>query len=191
MADAEQRCHAMTGRRRVIILYAFVVVQALFLPGCGSSGDDAAEPVTDAQRTANASLETEAFKIKGRTFMLELALDNESREQGLSDRESIDEDGGMLFAFSFPMQRQFVMRRCLVPIDLIFIDRKGYIDSLHRMEVIEPIGGPQWLNPSGGYTSVGRVQFAIELKSGMIDELGLERGDKLDLPWESLQSRAR
>ena len=97
----------------------------------------------------------------------------------------------MLFVFPSPRPTQFVMRRCYVPIDLIFIDDDGYIDSLHAMEVIEPIGGARWKNPFSGYPSAGSILYAVELKGGKIAELGLKRGEKLDLPDAALQLKAQ
>ena len=96
----------------------------------------------------------------------------------------------MLFVFPSPVKTQFVMRRCYVPIDLVFIDEDGYIDSLHAMEVIEPVGGARWKNPSSGYPSAGSIRYAVELKGGKIEELGLKRGEKIDLPEAVLQLRS-
>ena len=134
---------------------------------------------------------TVALTLKGRVFDLELALDDASRTQGLSDRKSIKTDGGMLFVFPSPGRTQFLVRRCYVPIDVIFIDEDGYIDSLHAMEVIEPIGGPRWTNPHTGYSTVGAIRYAVELRGGMIEELGLRRGEKIDLPEAVLQLKSQ
>ena len=97
----------------------------------------------------------------------------------------------MLFVFPSPVRTQFVMRRCYVPIDLIFIDEDGYIDSLHAMEVIKPIGSARWKNPSLGYPTRGYILYAVELQGGKIAELGLQRGEKLDLPEAVLQLKAQ
>jgi hypothetical protein len=160
------------------------------LAACGNSGEPANQAPTNGQ-AKTAEPETVAWTINGQTFRLELALDDASRTQGLSDRKSIAEDGGMLFKFAVPRKTQFVMRRCYVPIDLIFIDDDGYIDSLHAMEVIEPVGGARWKNPSSGYPTAGFVVYAVELKGGKIAELGLKRGEKLELPDEVVQLKAQ
>ena len=65
--------------------------------------------------------------IKGETFNLELALDEATRIQGLSDRPEIPADGGMLFAFTDEKIRAFVMRRCLVPIDIAYLNAQGEV----------------------------------------------------------------
>ncbi|MFN3167315.1 MAG: DUF192 domain-containing protein [Phycisphaeraceae bacterium] len=170
---------------------AVAIVLVLAVPGCGKSGDAAGSGSTTQDKPADNTPTTQTVEINGHTFELELALDDDAREQGLSDRKQIAEDGGMLFVFRHPVRTQFVMRRCYVPIDLVFIDDDGYIDTLHRMEVIEPVGGPQWHNPSTGYPSAGAIQFVIELKGGTLDKLKLRRGDRIDLPREKLQSMAQ
>lgn len=164
---------------------AIVLALLLQAPGCG--GSDQPSQSQDATKPT----QTQAIKLNGKRFELDLALDDQSRELGLSDRQSIAENGGMLFVFPYPRRASFVMRRCYVPIDLIFADEDGYIDSMHAMQVIEPIGGPAWKNPPTGYASSGRVLYAIELKGGTLADLDLKRGDRLDLPLEALQSKAQ
>ena len=165
-------------------------VALLCLVACGNAGDTAG-PQDLSVTTKPADAQTVELILKGQAFNLELALDDASRNQGLSDRKSIDADGGMLFVFASPVKTQFVMRRCYVPIDLIFIDKDGYIDSLHAMQVIEPIGGARWKNPFTGYPTVGRILYAVELAGGKIEELGLQRGEKINLPEAVLQLKAQ
>jgi len=155
--------------------------------GCGGSGGSNPQPESPE---VSSPVATQTITIHDEKFELELAMDDAERQQGLSDREEIAADGGMMFVFAYPRQTQFVMRRCYVPIDLIYVDDAGYIDSLHAMEVIQPVGGKAWLNPSTGYSSAGHILIAIELKGGTIARLGLKRGEKLDLPIKELQSKA-
>lgn len=130
---------------------------------------------------------TQRIEIAGRAFDLELALDSAARYQGLSDRQSIPEDGGMLFVFPHARELTFVMRRCLVPIDLIFLAPNGRVVSMHRMP-IEPYDTPEWRLKR--YASGWPAQFAIELRGGTLDHLALELGQKVELPLEELKRRA-
>lgn len=174
--------------RRGWLAWVILAVAVFVLSGCGKSGEAKG---TGSNGTATEKPPaTQAIEISGHKFELELALDDDEREQGLSDRKEIAEDGGMLFVFSQPRKASFVMRRCYVPIDLVYLDDDGYIDSIHRMTVIEPVGGPLWNNPTRGYTSAGAVQFALEFKGGTLDKLGLRRGDKIELPYKKLESMA-
>ena len=185
MADGWQGMRLRQDRRLLVGL-AFVLLMGV--TACGKGSEPAEKPGDVGQP---AAAKTVAFPIKGQTFNLELALDNDARTQGLSDRKSIADDGGMLFVFPSPVQTQFVMRRCYVPIDLIFVDDDGYIDSLHAMDVIEPIGGARWKKPHTGYPTTGAILYAVELQGGKIAELGLKRGEKLELPEAVLELKAQ
>ena len=151
-----------------------LVLAVLLIAGCEQ------QPVD-----APGSLEV---TIEDRTFDLELALTSDQRHQGLSDRESIAEDGGMLFAFPSRQRLEFVMRRCLVPIDIIFLDARGRVVATHAMKV-EPYDTPDWKLKR--YSSQYPAQFAIELKGGTLSQMDLKRGDPIDLPLERLKRWAR
>lgn len=126
--------------------------------------------------------------ISGRSFKLELALTPEERYRGLSDRPFLAPDAGMLFVFPYPQEVTFVMRRCLIPIDVIFLDAVGRVDSWYQMAV-EPYDQPEEaLTP---YRSRWPVQFAIELPGGTVDQLNLRTGQKISLPLEELKRLAR
>lgn len=159
----------------------FMVAPSCAAPAPTVSLPPEPEPIEDRQ----------PVEIDGRTFDLELALNNAQRVQGLSDRRSIAEDGGMLFVYPFDRVMRFVMRRCHVPIDIVFLDADGRVVQMHAMEVIEPIGGDEWYNPTDDYSSVERARFAIELRGGTLETLGIEVGDVVELPLEDLKRRAR
>ncbi len=141
-----------------------------------------------AQSAANTDGETLRVTINGRTFNLELALDDDARYLGLGHRDHIAADGGMLFVFPMPRQTSFVMRDCLVPIDLIFLGPRGEVLSTHRMKVEPP---ETRANPARYYASHGYAQFAIELAGGTLDQLKLQRGDRIELPFDALKARAQ
>ena len=130
----------------------------------------------------------EQVRIGDKHFTLELALDGEARYQGLSDRAAIPDEGGMLFVFSNAARVAFVMRRCLVPIDLLFLDAGRRVIAMHQMQV-EPYDTSE--KKLKRYGSQWPAQFAIELKGGTIDLLGIHVGQSIDLPVDELKARAR
>lgn len=131
---------------------------------------------------------TQIAVIGGKNFTLELALDSATRFQGLSDRKSIDENGGMLFVFENAEVSQFVMRKCYVPIDILFLDASGRIVKMHEMTV-EPYDTPE--EKLKRYSSEWPTQFAIELRGGTLKKLTLKNGDRIDLPARELIKRAK
>lgn len=158
------------------VLFTMILMTALltFPAGC-----DQADPMVD---------EILRVSIGGRSFDLELAMSDATRVKGLSDRESIPTDGGMLFVFPQARPLSFVMRRCLVPIDIIYLDPAGRIVRTYAMQV-EPYDTPE--SRLRRYDSGNTAQFAIELAGGTLDSLNLSLGQKIDLPVESLKQRAR
>lgn len=121
-------------------------------------------------------------------FHLETALDDSTRYRGLSDRKEIEAYGGMLFVYPRPQTLRFVMRRCLVPIDLIYIDPAGRVIKTHRMKV-EPYNCKE--NDLIRYSSQWPALCAIELRGGTIDWLDIRTGDTIRLPIPLLRSAAR
>jgi uncharacterized membrane protein (UPF0127 family) len=131
---------------------------------------------------------TVTWKVPGQALHLELALDDAARMQGLSDRKNLPADGGMLFVFPQPQPLIFVMRKCWVPIDVVFVDPSGRIDSCLEMQV-EPYDTPE--ERLTMYRSGASCQYAIELVGGTAKKLMLKAGQAVDLPFEALKQRAR
>lgn len=132
--------------------------------------------------------DTQPVEIAGQTFTLELALDNASRTRGLMHRKAIAEDGGMLFVFRRNEVRGFWMKNCLIDLDIIFLDGLGYVVSTHTMTAPPP-NTPDRELPS--WSSGKPAQFAIELRAGTADKLGIKPGDHIDLPVKALKARAK
>ena len=159
-------------------LAALLAVLTLSLAGCDETTEgDGAQVVID-----------------GRTFYLELALDEPSRVQGLSDRDFIAPDGGMLFVFTNSAVRQFVMRDCLVDIDIIYLDAAGRVVESHQM-VVQPRNEGEsdfaYEQRLQRYSSRFPSQFVIELAGGTLDEIEVKAGDKPECDLEGLKRRAR
>jgi uncharacterized protein len=126
--------------------------------------------------------------IGDRTFELEIAADAATHAKGLSNRTSIDADGGMLFVFQDAVVRRFWMRQCLVPIDILFLDAAGRVVATHAMP-IEPADTPDDKLPL--YSSNWPAMYAIELRGGTLKTMPVELGTKITLPTERLKAIAQ
>ncbi|MEO1237320.1 MAG: DUF192 domain-containing protein [Planctomycetota bacterium] len=151
------------------------------------AGWTAALAACSSDTTADG-LDIRRVGIGGETFRLEVADTPEARFQGLSDRPEIAENGGMLFVFPDERERYFVMRRCLVPIDILFLAPDGTVLNTHAMR-LEPPGTPE--EDLERYASDGRTAIAIELAGGTIERLGVGPGDRVELPIRELKRNAR
>ena len=136
----------------------------------------------------------ETIIIKGEVFRLEVAADEATRSRGLMHRQSIPEDGGMLFIFPRPEYQSFWMGYCLVDIDIIYLDAQGRVTATHRMEAQAPQGKDETVAEyearlhERSYPSYFPAQFVIELKGGWLDRLNLQMEDKIDLDLPRLKA---
>jgi uncharacterized membrane protein (UPF0127 family) len=133
--------------------------------------------------------------LAGETFSLELALDSETRHQGLSGRGVIPRRGGMLFVLPSPQPFAMVMRDCPAAIDVAFLDARGSVVEIHEMQPEAPrrTGETpfQYESRLRIYPSPVPVQFAIEVGGGHLRRVGLRVGDRIPLDTAGLIERAR
>ena len=122
-------------------------------------------------------------EIAGEPFELELALDPVSRHRGLSGRDAIEPNGGMLFVSTVERPQAMVMRDCAVPIDVAFLDFSGEVVTIHEMrpELPRRPGESQreYESRLRVYESGAPAGFAIETAGGRLDEVGLRVGDSV------------
>jgi len=79
---------------------------------------------------------------------------------------------GMLFVFPRDTTVGFWMRHTITPLDVAYIRADGIIDSIRTMEPLDENTYP----PDGPY------RFALEVRAGTFDALGLRAGDRAELP---------
>jgi len=175
----------LNNRRRLTL-----VVLTLALAAVGSF----AWSVRGCEGTAARS--TARVTLGGQPFTLEVVADNESRYKGLSGRTHIADDGGMIFVFPRSDLLRFVMRDCLVDIDIIYLDTMGTVLQTYTM-VVEPPRGPgegavgetnaTYDGRLTNYSSRSPSQFVIEIQAGLVEKLGIKRGDRIELDLKRLK----
>ncbi len=141
-----------------------------------SCSDEAVEDAQDNAPVVNKStFPTTSMTIAGQKFVVELAITRSAREFGLMYRDSLASDRGMLFVFSRPIVRNFHMNNCLIDIDILFISETGTIEAIYTMKA------PKAGQASRRYSSRKKVKYALELKAGVIKQLGLKVGETIDI----------
>lgn len=110
--------------------------------------------------------------IGGETFILELAITPEERSRGLSNREHLAPDGGMLFVFSQESTLSFWMWQTLIPLDILFLDGERRIVNIHTMHPQPGVSDGQLTR----YRSTAPAQYAVEVNAGIAAELELTPG---------------
>ncbi len=72
----------------------------------------------------------ERATFSGVSLKIEYALTPEERERGLSGRESVPEEYGMLFVFPKDDFYGFWMKDTLAPLDIFWLDKEGEVISM-------------------------------------------------------------
>ena len=82
---------------------------------------------TSAPQTLPVVPRTEIAEFGGVSLRIEYATTTVARELGLSGRENIPDDYGMLFVFPKDDRYGFWMKGMLVPLDIFWLDDKGQV----------------------------------------------------------------
>ncbi len=127
-------------------------------------------PVASAADRETVIVITEAGE---HTFRVEIADDPREQERGLMFRRSMADDEGMLFPYSTDRRASFWMRNTYIPLDIIFIEANGTIESI--AERTTPLS-------EKSVRSKGPVRFVLEINGGLSDTLGIAPGDRVGGP---------
>ena len=141
----------------------------------GTDGDDIEWPAgTYADyATTTVTVESSDGGAKG-SVTAAIADTGPKRRLGLSDADSLPEDGGMLFAYDSPRKSlTYVMRRMSFGIDIVFIDGDRDIARIHNA----PEPGPNEDGEAQQYDGSGR--YVLEVPYEWTDRHGVEVGDSL------------
>ncbi|MEC9234235.1 MAG: DUF192 domain-containing protein [Planctomycetota bacterium] len=135
------------------------------------------------------------MEVAGVPVVFEVADDPGSRGRGLSGRRGVPPGTGMLFVYPEPRRLGFWMNDCLTDLDIIYLDDRGRIRSMHRMVAEPPRRGDEsradYESRLPRYPSVHLVQFAMEFGPGTIDRYRLRLGDEVVFDRQAMIDRAR
>ena len=105
----------------------------------------------------------------------ELADTLDKQTYGLKNRSAMDESEGMLFVFPEEVEYAFIMEDMQIPLDIIFIDKDGYIVSI--IENMTPCAGSGDKCPL--YRSSAPYLRVLEVNAGYVKRHGIDVGDKV------------
>jgi uncharacterized membrane protein (UPF0127 family) len=99
-------------------------------------------------------------------FSIEIANTPDEQEQGLMYRRQMPDDHGMLFAFDHSEPLAFWMKNTPMPLDLIFIDKRGEVKAVrHGKPFSTAVISPN-----------APARFVLELKAGIAEKAGISDG---------------
>lgn len=153
--------------KKVLIIYGLLVVGILIIVFLRFRGINLIPDVNfggpDGQVT-----------IEDNTFDVEVADEDHERIKGLSDRNSLGENNGMVFVFEEKGQYGFWMRNVNFPLDIIYISDNKIVDIIKN--------APPQTEDSQGlpvYEPREAANYVLEINGGKADELGIEIGDEV------------
>ncbi len=113
--------------------------------------------------------------IRGHLLTVELATTPAARACGLSRRQELPDNQGMLFIFSDLRPRNFWMKDTIIPLSIAYLDDTGQITSIHDMAPLQT---------NKRYPSLQPAAFALEVNQGWFRSHGIKVGDivKMKLP---------
>jgi len=116
-----------------------------------------------------------SLTINGQRIKLEVADQTDEIKQGLSGRNSLAEDTGMIFLFTQKDRYSFWMKDMKFNLDFVFISDKKVI------EIMENVPYPQPGELPKAIVSQEEFDKVIELNQGMVEKLDIKVGDEIKL----------
>ena len=116
-----------------------------------------------------AWIEKRLVYINGRPLSVEIADEPYEQARGLSGRDFLGENDGMLFIFSQPGKHGFWMKNMKFPLDIIWIDENLTIVDITKN--LSPATYPATFAPSSP------VKYVLEINTGWSDKNSVRLGD--------------
>lgn len=122
-------------------------------------------------------LKSATLKIGGQEFQVEVAKDDASRMRGLSGREYLAPEQGMLFIFDTAGNHGFWMKGMKFPLDMVWIRDNRIVDLTENVPISKE------LLPAIYYPKE-TILWMLELNAGAVKKYGLKVGDSIELSQE-------
>lgn len=113
--------------------------------------------------------------IGGKVVYIERAISADAKQKGLSNRDSLGENSGMLFEFATKEQYTFWMKEMRFPIDIIWIDGSRVV-ALDEQAQIPSEGSEDSLKR---YYAPQKVNRVLEIPAGSAKKWGISVNSRL------------
>jgi uncharacterized membrane protein (UPF0127 family) len=104
---------------------------------------------------------------------VEIAADDDTRQQGLMYRDRLPDATGMIFIFAQPNEYPFWMKNCLISLDMI------WIDAGHKIVHVTSDIPPCKADPCPSYPPNAISSYVLEVPAGVAAQHHLANGQML------------
>lgn len=162
------------------LILPFLVLVAIILFAYWSSQPGNLERLlskTTQNLQGEKSQKEKIVKIGKAQFKVEIAQTEEERKKGLSGRDSLAPDSGMLFVLEKDSKPSFWMKGVKFPIDII------WIDNTKVAEITPNTPTPNTQDPEiPTYSPQKPASHVLEIPAGEAEKKEIKVGDKVELP---------
>lgn len=113
--------------------------------------------------------------VGNNVFVVEIADTTANRAKGLSGRDFLRENEGMLFLFDRPATQNFWMKNMKFPIDIIWINDDRIVGFAENASV-SVVGEQLFI-----YSSLEPVDKVLEVNAGLVKKYNIKIGDTVKL----------
>lgn len=111
---------------------------------------------------ADIDLEAKTIIYQGKTFTPEIVDTPETRRKGLMNRESLENNTGMLFVFEHEAVYPFWMKNTLIPLTMVWIAEDGKIIDQQDAVPCKQADCPN-------YVPAGKAKYVLEVNMGELE----------------------
>ena len=159
-------------RRMQIGISGAVIVIALIIiiMPKKTATDTSATPIAPMFKKQGECTITNRYDKPVVSIDIEIADDDNKREIGMMGRPSMEDQQGMLFVFEQEQMASFWMKNCILPLDMIFVNKLGEIVTICKNTT--PFS-------EQAYPATAMTLLVLEVNAGFTDKYGIVEGDRI------------
>jgi uncharacterized membrane protein (UPF0127 family) len=173
-AKARAPVECIISRMRWIAL--LLLAAAAFGAACSDGNATESETLPTIAPSATPVLRTIQIHTDDISFDVEVADDPAERVRGLSGREVLPDNSGMLFVWDAQEVHTLWMKDMLIPLDMVWLDSAKTVVSIDENVPVQP-GAPD--SELVRYHPAAPALYAIEINAGAAARFAIEPGDTL------------
>jgi len=170
--------------KQILLPLAAVAVIITILGVLSKYPNSSKEALQNPSGFINTAVETNVYKKKeikigDKSMLVEVVDTPEARNNGLSGRDGLEGNQGMLFVFEVQdINPGFWMKDMKFPIDIIWIN-DGKVSQISKEVPAPEPDTPDRSLPI--YTPKSEIDYVLEVSAGFSDKNGISVGDAVEL----------